>query len=278
MKKLLFLVLLLISVVVSGCGDKFSKEKEEILKAEQAAMAMQLPVLLKPDYTKKPYPTRQESEKYWQDFKKLVETETKILDEMRKSDAKIAEIESKASESEKKDLETFKDKVRQARVDFVKKISKGRLDGDPFIVGIGSTWQEIEMVYGKPNLKNRDYSCTYDYDGLVFSAWYMKGVPPKGTKWSSWGPYSVEVKSNKFTSDSGVRIGMSREEVQKTLKAHYVQKSKYPKGGITFEKHKGPKYESDMILHYSMKDTGFVTITTCQYENGQLVHYGEYPN
>lgn len=277
MKKLVFLFLL-VSLMLSGCGDKFAKEKEEILKAEQSAMAMQLPQLVKPDYTKNPPPTRQEYEKYWQDFKKLVETETEILDKMRKSDAKIAEIESKATESEKKDLQTFKDKVRKARVDFVKKISKGRLDGDPVIVGIGSTWQEIEMVHGKPNLKNTDYSCTYDYDGLIFSAWYTKGVPRKGEKWTSWGPYSLELTKDKFMSDAGVKIGMTREEVQKTLKANYVQKSKYPKGGITFEKHKDSKIDSDIILHYSMKDTGFVTISTCHYKNGKLVSYGQYPN
>ena len=92
MKKLVFLFLL-VSLILSGCGDKFAKEKEEILKAEQSAMAMQLPQLVKPDYTKNPPPTRQEYEKYWQDFKKLVETETAILDKMRKSDAKIVEIE-----------------------------------------------------------------------------------------------------------------------------------------------------------------------------------------
>ena len=127
MKKLVFLFLL-VSLILSGCGDKFAKEKEEILKAEQSAMAMQLPQLVKPDYTKNPPPTRQEYEKYWQDFKKLVETETAILDKMRKSDAKIVEIEGKATESEKKDLQMFKDKVRKARVDFVKKISKGRME------------------------------------------------------------------------------------------------------------------------------------------------------
>ena len=73
-------------IFIAGCGDKFAKEKEAILKREQAAMAMPLPVLVKPDYFKASYPSRQEVEKYWQDFKTLIETEKKILAEMRKSD------------------------------------------------------------------------------------------------------------------------------------------------------------------------------------------------
>ena len=45
MKKLLLLAILFISVVVTGCGDKFAKDKEEILKAEKAALAMEVPAI-----------------------------------------------------------------------------------------------------------------------------------------------------------------------------------------------------------------------------------------
>ena len=144
MKKLLVFAVLLIAVIASGCGDKFAKEKEAITKAEQAAMAMKLPEVIVPYSLEKP--SREDWDKYQNNFKVLIETETKILAEMKKSDAKIAEMEKTASESEKKDLKAFKDKIQQARIEFVKKVSKGRLFGDTFIVGVGSTWQEIEMV------------------------------------------------------------------------------------------------------------------------------------
>ena len=49
MKKLLMVLFCVAALIMSGCGDKFAKEKEEITKAEKAAMAMQLPVLVKPD-------------------------------------------------------------------------------------------------------------------------------------------------------------------------------------------------------------------------------------
>ena len=222
MKKLLVLAVLLISVLASGCGDKFAKEKEAITKAEQAAMAMKLPEIIVPNSIEKP--TREDWEKYQTNFKILIETETKILAEMQKSDAKIAEMEKTASESEKKDLKAFKDKIRQARVDFVKKVSKGRLRGDTFIVGVGSTWQEIEMVYGQPKTNKSDYN--YDYDGLLFTDWYSKGVPPKGYKFVSYSPQAVMVTSDKYVSDAGVKIGMTKDEVFKTLRSKYVKKNK----------------------------------------------------
>ena len=213
MKKLLVITILLIAVIVSGCGDKFAKEKEAITKAEQAAMAMKLPDISEPDYSKKP--SKEDWEKYHKNLKEFIEIETKMLAEMKKSDAKIAEMEKTASESEKKDLKAFKDKMQQERIAFVRKVSKGRLSGDTFIVGVGSTWQEIEMVYGQPKTKKSDYD--YEYEGIAFSDWYSKGVPPKGYKFVSNSPQAVMVTSNKYMSDAGVKIGMTKDEFYKAL-------------------------------------------------------------
>ena len=143
MKKLLILLLCIAALVVSGCGDKFAKEKEAVSKAEKAAMSMQLPVVIKPDNWKQPRPTKQEGERYQAGLNKLITAEKKILAEMQKSDAQISQMLRKASdESEKKDVLAFRDKVRQDRINFVKKISQGRLSGDTFIVGVGSTWED----------------------------------------------------------------------------------------------------------------------------------------
>ena len=72
MKKLLILLLCIAALVVSGCGDKFAKEKEAVSKAEKAAMSMQLPVVIKPDNWKQPRPTKQEGERYQAGLNKLI--------------------------------------------------------------------------------------------------------------------------------------------------------------------------------------------------------------
>ena len=268
MKKLLILLMVLISVIASGCGDKFAKEKEAITKAEQAAMAMKLPEIIVPQSIEKP--TREDWEKYHNNFKILIETETKMLAEMQKSDAKIAEMEKTASESEKKDLKAFKDKIQKARVDFVRKISKGRLRGDTFIVGVGSTWQEIEMVYGQPKTKKSDYN--YNYDGLLFTDWYSKGVPPKGYKFVSYSPQAVMVTSDKYVSDAGIKIGMTKDEFFKALKAKYVKKKKHQKEELFV--HQGTTYKAtiDIVGQFSMQDTQPYNIF-CFFKDDKLVRY-----
>lgn len=64
MKKILLLLLCMTTLIMAGCGDKFAKEKEAITKAEKDAMAMQLPVMTKPDDWKQPRPSQQEYAKY----------------------------------------------------------------------------------------------------------------------------------------------------------------------------------------------------------------------
>ena len=273
MKRLLVLAVLLIAVIASGCGDKFAKEKEAITKAEQAALAMKLPEVIVPYSLEKP--SREDWDKYQNNFKVLIETETKILAEMKKSDAKIAEMEKTASESEKKDLKAFKDKIQQARIEFVKKVSKGRLFGDTFIVGVGSTWQEIEMVYGQPKTKKSDYD--YEYEGLAFRDWYSKGVPPKGYKFVSNGPQAVMVTGNKYMSDAGVKIGMTKDEFYKALKSKYVKKNKYQKEELSVGHGTTYKATFDVAMGYSMQDTLPYNLF-CFFENDKLVRYSVSPH
>ena len=63
MKKLLLLFILLAGLLFSGCGDKFAKDKETIMKSEQDAMAIQLPDLSNPPMvTASKKPTQEEIE------------------------------------------------------------------------------------------------------------------------------------------------------------------------------------------------------------------------
>ena len=252
MKKILVMLLCLATFIMAGCGDKYAKEKEAITKAEKAAMAIELPVV----------ETTQGFEKFRSDLDKLIKVEEQILVEMRKSDAKIAELEVKSeSNSDKKKLQEFKDNLRKERVAYVKKISKGRLRGDTFIVGVGSTWQEVEMAYGKPSnlqVENKGYK-VYKYGGIVFGDHIGGGVPSKAMimKWKSRSVSTVNATGHNIVSDVGVKIGMSREDVVKALKSKFVKKENNQKNEMYIMDGFNPVTKSyyNIILSYSTQET-----------------------
>ena len=277
MKKLLILLLCMAALVMSGCGDKFAKEKEAVSKAEKAAMSMQLPVLVKPDDWKQPRPGKQEYVQFQADLKKLVETEKKMLSEMQKSDAQISQMLKKASdESEKKDVLAFRNKVHQDRINFVKKISKGRLCGDTFIVGVGSTWQEVEMVYGKPVNTGKGFigSKEYNYKGLRFEDHIGGGVPSLEVrkKWVSWSVQSVSATDSRITSDAGIKIGMTRDEVYKILKSKYVNKTHKPERNELKIDRFNKNDDFDSISRFAMKDTEPYNMFL-EFKKGRLIKY-----
>ena len=282
MKKIILLLLCMAALLMSGCGDKFAKEKEAITKAEKAAMAMELPVLVKPDEGKQPRPTKEEKAQYQAGLDKLIAAEKIILAEMRKSDAQIAELLARAAdESEKKDLLAFKEKVRRERIGFVKKISQDRLCGDTFIVGVGSTWQEVEMVYGKPAGTGKKLlgSKEYKYGGLKFGDHIGGGVPALNIlkKWVSRTVQSVSVTDRGITSDAGIQIGMTRDEVHKILRSKYVNKTGNPSRNELKIDRFNKKDEFDSISRFAMKDTGPYNMFL-EFKNGILIQYFVAPN
>ena len=282
MKKLLLLLLCITTLLLSGCGDKFAKEKEAVTKTEKAAMAMQLPVVVKLDNWKQPRPTKQEGEQYQADLDKLIAMEKKILAEMQNSDAQISQLLSKASdEKEKKDVLAFRDKVRQDRINFVKKISQGRLSGDTFIVGVGSTWPEVEMVYGKPVSTGKQFigSKEYDYKGIKFEDWIGGGVPPLEVrkKWVSRTVGCVTVTDKNITSDAGIRLGMTYDEAYNILKSKYVNKTYNPKREtMRFDKY-GKGDDTNVTVQFAMKET-WPYLMFLDFKKGKLVRYAVAPN
>ena len=282
MKKLLLLLLCMATLIMSGCGDKFAKEKEAISKAEKTAMSMQLPVVIKPDNWKQPRPTKQEGEQYKEGMDKLIVMEKKILAEMKKSDAQISQMLSKASDkSEKKDVLAFRDKVRQDRINFVKKISQGRLSGDTFIVGVGSTWEEVEMLYGKPVSTGKQFigSKEYDYKGIKFEDWIGGGVPPLEVrkKWVSRTVGCVTVTDKNITSDAGVRLGMTYDEVYNILKSKYVNKTHNAnRDTMRFDKY-GKGDDINVTVQFAMKET-WPYLMFLDFKKGKLIRYAVAPN
>lgn len=277
MKKLLLLLLCLATVIISGCGDKFAKEKEAISKAEKTAMSMEVPVLVKPDPSQQPPPTKQDYTEYQAGLNKLIAAENKMLAEMRKSDAQIAALLGKAEkEEEKKDLRQFRDKVRQDRISFVKKISQGRLSGDTFIVGVGSTWQEVEMVYGKPASTGNQFPGTkqYIYKGLKFEDIIGGGVPSpeRLKKWVSRTVQSVTMTGKNVTSDAGVTIGMTRDQVYKVLKTKYVKKNpRLTTNELKAERTNKPD-GFDAVTQFAMEETAPYNLFL-EFKKGKLFRY-----
>jgi|GEM_PF-5861471 len=281
MKKIFLLLLCLATLVMAGCGDKFAKEKEAVTKAEQAAMSMQLPDLVRPDFLKEPRPGKEEMVKFRRDFRKLAAAEKKILEKMRESDKKLAAMEAKASgDSEKKDVKAFTDKIRKARADFVRKISRERLYGDTFGAGVGSTWQEVEMAYGKPvKIVNRPGVKEYRYAGIRFRDWAGGGVPSPEQlkKWKSVSVQAVTLNKDSVISDAGVKTGMSPEEVKSALQAKYVKKYRFQKDPMEWtDIGNGGKY-TNMVTNYSMKDTIAYQIFLT-FKDGKLTRYTVAPH
>ncbi|MBR1662477.1 MAG: hypothetical protein IJ694_09435 [Acidaminococcaceae bacterium] len=282
MKKIIVFLLCLTTALLSGCGDKFAKEKEAIAKTEKAVLSTQVPILIRPDPAKQPPPTKQEYAQYQAGLSQLVETEKKMLAQMRKSDAQIAAMLGKAdSESEKKDLLAFRDKVRKDRIQFVKKISRGRLCGDTFTVGIGNTWQEIEMVYGKPLTTGNNVPGikTYGYQGVKFEDMIGGGVPSpeRAKKWVSRIVQCIEVTGRNVTSDAGVRIGMTRDEVRAVLQSKYVSKNPRLKSGEMKMESDGNPDGYDALFHFAMQDTEPYNLFF-QFKKGKLIRYSVAPN
>jgi len=282
MKKLLLLLLCITTLLLSGCGDKFAKEKEAVTKTEKAAMAMQLPVVVKLDNWKQPRPTKQEGEQYQADLDKLIAMEKKILAEMQNSDAQISQLLSKASdEKEKKDVLAFRDKVRQDRINFVKKISQGRLSGDTFTVGVGSTWEEVEMAYGKPvsTGKRSLGSKEYDYKGIKFEDWIGGGVPPLAVmkKWKSRTVGCVTLTDKSIISDAGIRLGMTYDEAYTVLNSKYVNKTyNANRDTMRFDKY-GKGDNINVTVQFAMKETG-PYLMFLDFKKGKLVRYAVAPN
>ena len=277
MKKLLLLLLCVATLIIAGCGDKFAKEKEAITKAEKAAMSMELPVPVRPEISKQPPPTKQEYTQYQEDLNRLIAAEKKMLAEMRKSDAQIAAMMNRAEEeSEKKELRAFRDKVRQERINFVKKISRGRLCGDTFTVGVGNTWQEIEMVYGKPQGTGDNFPGTkrYIYKGLQFEDIIGGGVPSpeRLKKWVSRTVQSVTLTGKNVSSDAGVRIGMTRDEVYRVLKSKYVKKNQRLTTNELKIEQAGKADGFDAVTQFAMQDTHPYNLFL-EFKKGRLARY-----
>lgn len=264
MKKVLLALLCLTALLLSGCGDKFAKDKEAILKAEKAAMSVQLPELKNLVFSGAKGPTKQEKAEYAEKLKAFVASEEKILEEMKKNDAKIAELVKAANDSEKKDWKAFTDKVRKERVNFVRKISKGRLRGDTFVVGAGSTWQEVEMVYGEPEQKVMGM---YEYDGIRFEdrPGGVEALNLLMKKWVSTNVESVRVTGS-VVSDAGVKIGMTRDEVYKALKEKAKEKE------LKISKANNNKKDIDIVTGYAGADTLQYNLQ-CEFAEGKLVQY-----
>lgn len=147
------------------------------------------------------------------------------------------------------------------------------------IIGFGSTWQEVEMAYGKPLKTGKDGTGfkEYFYDGIIFRDWIGKGAPPPEIikKWISAEVQAVVVTGN-ITSDAGAKIGMTKDELHKTLKSKYARKSKYPKDDL-FESRGQSIDIFEVIIGFSMQET-LPHNLFCTFKDDKLIQYSVSPH
>ena len=137
------------------------------------------------------------------------------------------------------------------------------------------------MVYGKPVSTGKQFigSKEYDYNGIKFEDWIGGGVPPLEVrkKWVSRTVGCVTVTDNSITSDAGVRLGMTYDEVYSILKAKYVNKTYNAKRDtMRFDKY-GKGDDINVTVQFAMKET-WTYLMFLDFKNGKLVRYAVAPN
>ena len=99
-----------------------------------------------------------------------------------------------------------------------------------------------------------------------------------GRKFTSSGPMVLELSGDKYTANSGIKIGTPREEVRRILKEKFVPKSEYmKKKGFDIREGRNTRGEYDHIINYAMEDTAPLNIE-CIYKEGKLVEYHQFSN
>ena len=212
-----------LGILLTGCGSKYKTATDEIINSEKKLFEQKVTNVkyfgwIKNE-SKEAYNTRKEQ--YKKEMAALKAEEMKILATIESHNAKFDEIKVLAKEEKisENDVNLFINSVKQARVDWVKKISFERMQGDTIKgVGSGSTWEEVQIVFGKPVESQSDRGMIrYKYDGLEFYDGSGKGAPLPGQKWESYGPSIWEMTNPIYVTDGGAQIGMSLRDVSSTL-------------------------------------------------------------
>lgn len=79
------------------------------------------------------------------------------------------------------------------------------------------------------------------------------------------------------TSDAGVRIGMTRDEVRAVLQSKYVSKNPRLKSGEMKMESDGNPDGYDALFHFAMQDTEPYNLFF-QFKKGKLIRYSVAPN
>ena len=219
----LFLMICILGTLLTGCGSKYKAATDEIINSEKKLFEQKVTNVkyfgwIKNE-SKEAYNARKEQ--YKKEMTALKAEEMKILATIEGHNAKFDEIKALAKEEKinENDVNSFINSVKQARIDWVKKISFERMQGDTIKgVGSGSTWEEVQIVFGKPIESQSDRGMMrYKYDGLEFYDGSSKGAPLPGQKWESYGPSIWEMTNPIYVTDGGAQIGMSLRDVSSTL-------------------------------------------------------------
>ena len=214
-------------------------------------------------------------------FEVLLDVEKKVWAKVEANNARMEKLRDAARKENisDKEVDAFIDEVREGRIAWVKKASAKRsIRETDTVMGLssGSTWEEIQIVLGKPEiLKKEPGGIEYVYDGLSFRAWIGGGKNADPVTWKSYVTMSFHMTGTNYTSDKGVKIGMSRAMVEACLSQNrslQIYNYKY------FQKNRGMDSRVQYCYYTGAKSReGYPEVTSridATYKDGLLRSYG----
>lgn len=232
-------------------GTDYIHAAENIKKSEAALLQPQIPV----------------------DLPTLIALEKKILAGIEDNDIRLEELRRLAKKDNISDDEvaSFISSIKKARIDWVRRASAGRLlyvTDTVQGVGEGSTWEEIQIVFGKPKVVDRHPGgIEYKYDGLVFCAWMGGGKNVDPNTWKSDRAIYFNITGPNYTSDKGIKLGMTNNEITALLSKYGDFRSHLKRG------------ENNIMEYYYVigkTESGYDScsnIMNATFESGRLVSY-----
>ena len=239
------------SVVFNTKGTDYILTAESIKKSEDALLQQQIP----------------------DDLTDLINLEKRILTGIEANNIRLEELRelSKKDNISDDEVASFISNIQKKRVEWVRKASAERmLHATDTVQGVGqgSTWEEIQIVFGKPKaIDKRPGGMVYDYGGLIFMAGFYGGKNGDPKTWKPDVAMLFEFTSPNYTSDKGVKIGMTNDAITGML-------SKYSNFKC------GMKRGTNNVMEYyyviGKTTSGYDSVTTpinATFENGRLISY-----
>lgn len=203
-RQILAVLLTILALLATGCGEeeKFNKAKAEILEEARQAEQIQVPSGLSGEALNTA----------------IREASRRHKETLDRAEARFRELEKQFAGEDPKfnaEVEEARKHLKESRIQWLTKAFAPKIKGDPVMgVGIGCSWSEIEEVLGEPlERKETPYFKEFKYPGLVFNEIRDRGEGTGRPAVPLYGPDAYYLTGESYQTGSGIRIGMTKEEV-----------------------------------------------------------------